>query len=350
MTPSTYRKTGKTFRKMAGALQARPFGEPYTNTEIERAMKRAGVKPDALGETRRRLLDQGFIAPAKGGFLMRPTPAKKKAARKPVPKAHPLAGAFQKKYRNRLLRLERDWTVLRFLPAINPSGFDWVMPLEVYRYLGGPCLTSPTSIDAKAPDPIRNAKNRAGEEGWKLKARRYAIAWAIEPAAPKGQRLKLFCGSLFPEERKNRGLAGELVRETKGKGKDITDPLRGHMVEIQKPDLAQGLGFKLKIQTAVAGDVGTFLAVLTDAEFRLLAPLESTLRIPSGKEMQDALAACIDTKPEPVKPPQTPAPKTPGAPEGHRKAVALVRTQMAELKAGLDKLEELLGGPNRQKK
>jgi len=242
----------------------------------------------------------------------------------PVSKTRELAFkdlVFKEEYKGRKCRFGQGLTWLRFLPAVKPSVYDWMMPVEIHRDINGVTFVSPRSLDSNVQTPFDIArmwlyKNNKGAlssrdknpNGLRLYSQRYGIAWAIEEAAPEGQRLKLFYASLYDGVRGGTtGLGYNVRREADARDNepgsptvgqlihgDVTDPNSGRLVKVERAPTEKNeyASYKAGIGKNPA-PVEHFLNLLTDEEMEMITPLENTIYIPSEQEMLDILKRYI---------------------------------------------------------
>lgn len=242
----------------------------------------------------------------------------------PVSKTRELAFrdlVFNEEYKGRKCRFGQGLTWLRFLPAVKPSVYDWMMPVEIHRDINGVTFASPRSLDSNVQTPFDIArmwlyKHNKGAlssrdknpNGLRLYSQRYGIAWAIEEAAPEGQRLKLFYASLYDGIRGGTtGLGYNVRREADARDNepgspsvgqlihgDVTDPTSGRLVKVERASTEKNeyASYKAGIGKNPA-PVEHFLNLLTDEEMELITPLENTIYIPKEQEMLDILKRYI---------------------------------------------------------
>jgi len=242
----------------------------------------------------------------------------------PVSKTRELAFrdlVFKEEYKGRKCRFGQGLTWLRFLPAVKPSVYDWMMPVDIHRDINGVTFASPRSLDSNVQTPFDIArmwlyKHNKGAlssrdknpNGLRLYSQRYGIAWAIEEAAPEGQRLKLFYASLYDGVRGGTtGLGYNVRREADARDNepgsptvgqlihgDVTDPTSGRLVKVERAPTEKNeyASYKAGIGKNPA-PVEHFLNLLTDEEMELITPLENTIYIPSEQEMLDILKRYI---------------------------------------------------------
>jgi hypothetical protein len=228
---------------------------------------------------------------------------------------------FKEEYKTRKCRFGQGLTWLRFLPAVNPSVYEWMMPVEIHRDMGGVTFTSPKTLDSNVQSPFDIArmwfqKNNKGAlssrdknpNGLRLYPQKYGVSWVIEEAAPEGQRLKLFYASLYDGVRGGTtGLGFNVKREADARDNepgsptmgqlihgDITDPKTGRLVKVERAPSEKN---EFASYTAGIGKnpapVEHFLSLLTDEEMDMITPLEKTIYIPSDEEMCDILKRYI---------------------------------------------------------
>jgi hypothetical protein len=242
----------------------------------------------------------------------------------PVTKTRELAFrdlVFKEEYKGRKARFGQGLTWVRFLPAIKPSVYSWMMPVEIHRDMAGVTFVSPRTFDSNSMSPVDVAriwfhKNNRGAlssrdknpNGFKLYSQRYGVSWILEENAPEGQRLKLFYASLYDGVRGGTtGLAFNVRKEAESQDNepgsptlgqlihgDITDPSGGRLVKIERGPVEKD---QYASYTAGIGKnpapIDPLLAMLTDEEMDMIAPLESTLYVPSNEEMHDILRRYI---------------------------------------------------------
>jgi len=229
---------------------------------------------------------------------------------------------FKEKYRNKKTRFTQNLTWLRFLPAIRPSVYDWMMPIEVHRDINGVTFASPKSLDSnnqscfdvariwfqKNNSLLLSSKDK-NPNGYKLYPMRFGVSWVIEEQAPEGEKLKLLLASLYSGERGGTtGLAYNIRKEADARDNepnssssgqlihgDITNPTSGRLVKIEKLAGGEYASYKPGIGKNPA-PIEHFLAQLTDEEMDLLVPLENTLYIPTEQEQHDLLRRYIGEK------------------------------------------------------
>jgi hypothetical protein len=228
---------------------------------------------------------------------------------------------FQEEYKTKKCRFGQGLTWLRFLPAVSPSVYEWMMPVDIHRDINGVTFVSPKTLDSNVQTPFDIArswfqKNNKGAlssrdknpNGLRLYPQKYGVAWAIEEAAPEGQRLKLFYASLYDGVRGGTtGLGFNVKREADSRDNepgsptmgqlihgDITDPKAGRLVKVERAPSEKN---EFASYTAGVGKnpapVDHFLSLLTDEEMDMIIPLEKTLYIPSNEEMCDILKRYI---------------------------------------------------------
>lgn len=228
---------------------------------------------------------------------------------------------FKEEYKGRKCRFGQGLTWLRFLPAVKPSVYDWMMPVEIHRDINGVTLASPRSLDSNVQTPFDIArmwlyKNNKGAlssrdknpNGLRLYSQRYGIAWAIEEAALEGQRLKLFYASLYDGVRGGTtGLGYNVRREADARDNepgsptvgqlihgDVTDPASGRLVKVERAPTEKNEYASYKAGVGKnPSPVEHFLNLLTDEEMEMITPLENTVYIPSEQEMLDILKRYI---------------------------------------------------------
>lgn len=229
---------------------------------------------------------------------------------------------FKEAYRSRKARFTQNLTWLRFLPAIKPSVYDWMMPIEVHRDINGVTFTSPKTLDSnnqscfdiariwfqKNNSMLLSSKDK-NPNGYKLYPMRFGVSWVVEEQAPEGEKLKLLLASLYNGERGGTtGLAYNIRKEadardnepnSKSAGQlihgDITNPTTGRLVKVERLAGGEYASYKAGIGKNAA-PIDHFLAQLTDEEMNLLCPLESTLYIPSEQEQHELLRRYIGEK------------------------------------------------------
>lgn len=228
---------------------------------------------------------------------------------------------FKEEYKTRKCRFGQGLTWLRFLPAVSPSVYEWMMPLEIHRDMGGVTFMSPKTLDSNVQSPFDIArmwfqKNNKGAlssrdknpNGLRLYPQKYGVSWVIEEAAPEGQRLKLFYASLYDGVRGGTtGLGFNVKREADARDNepgsptmgqlihgDITDPKVGRLVKVERAPSEKN---EFASYTAGIGKnpapVDHFLSLLTDEEMDMITPLEKTVYVPSDEEMNDILKRYI---------------------------------------------------------
>lgn len=229
---------------------------------------------------------------------------------------------FKEAYRARKARFTQNLTWLRFLPAIKPSVYDWMMPIDVHRDINGVTFTSPKTLDSnnqscfdiariwfqKNNSMLLSSKDK-NPNGYKLYPMRLGVSWVIEEQAPEGEKLKLLLASLYNGERGGTtGLAYNIRKEadardnepnSKSAGQlihgDITNPTTGRLVKVERLAGGEYASYKAGIGKNPA-PIDHFLAQLTDEEMNLLCPLENTLYIPAEQEQHDLLRRYIGEK------------------------------------------------------
>jgi len=230
---------------------------------------------------------------------------------------------FKEPYRNRKARFNQNLTWLRFLPAVRPSVYDWMMPIEVHRDINGVTFTSPKTLDSnhqscfdiariwfQKNNSLLLSSKEKNPNGYKLYPMRLGISWAIEEQAPEGEKLKILLASLYNGERGGTtGLAYNIRKEadardnepnSKSAGQlihgDITNPTAGRLVKIERLHAGgEYASYKAGIGKNPS-PIDHFLAQLTDEEMNIITPLEKTLYIPSEQEQHDLLRRYIGEK------------------------------------------------------
>lgn len=227
-------------------------------------------------------------------------------------------------YKDRKTKFGQGLTWLRFLPAIKPSLYDWMMPIQVHADINGVTFTSPKTLDSNAQSCFETARiwlqrhNKSvlaskdkNPNGFRLYDKRYGISWAVEEAAPEGERLKIFYASLYDGSRGGTtGLGYNVRREADARDNepgspsvgelihgDITAPQAGRLVKVEKTpsDKSEYASYKAGIGKNPA-PLDHHLSLLTDQEMQLLTPLENLIYIPSEEEQQDILRRYIGEK------------------------------------------------------
>jgi hypothetical protein len=229
---------------------------------------------------------------------------------------------FKEQYRTRKARFTQSLTWLRFLPAIKPSMYDWMMAIDVHRDINGVTFTSPKTLDSnhqscfdiariwfQKNNSLLLSSREKNPNGYKLYPMRFGVSWVVEEQAPEGEKLKLLLASLYNGERGGTtGLAYNIRKEadardnepnSKSAGQlihgDITNPTAGRLVKVEKIAGGEYASYKAGIGKNPA-PIDHFLAQLTDEEMNLLCPLEKTLYIPTEQEQHELLRRYIGEK------------------------------------------------------
>jgi hypothetical protein len=228
---------------------------------------------------------------------------------------------IKEKYKNRKAKFGTGITWLRFLPAIKPSQYDWMMPVEIYKDIKGVTFASPKSLDSNTPCCFDTARmwlqrnNKAvlkskdrNPNGLHLYPMRHGISWVIEESAPEGERLKLFLGSLYDGSRGGTtGLAYNIRHEADTRDNepgsptlgelvhgDITDPKAGRLIKVERnvADKSEYASYKIGVGKNPA-PVEALIDSLTDEERELVVPLEKVIYVPTEEEQHDLLRRYI---------------------------------------------------------
>jgi hypothetical protein len=227
---------------------------------------------------------------------------------------------FAGEYWKSVIKFTKPTTRLRFLPPIDPSKYDWILKLDVYKDKAGVTFVSPTTFDQQAVDPFKKAqfwlrKNRpellsnrdTNPDGLKLYPSPVGVAWAID-LDPEEGGLKIFQASLYDGSRGgSTGLAATIYKQaneidqepgssTLGQkiNGDITDYETGKAVKVErsKSEKAEYASYTTSIGR-VPVPLGPVLENLRDEEINLLKPLEDVVYIPSTEEIHGILKGYI---------------------------------------------------------
>lgn len=267
--------------------------------------------------------------------------------------------------REKALRWTPGPNWIRILPPIQGSSYQWMMRTEIIQAPDGqgerlPTFCHPKSFDRSARSPFDEAydwfrKNSKGElynrdknpNGLKLNTKSQGVAWVIHTGAEPGEKLGLFCASLYDGSwGGSAGLAYKVWQEanqvdTEPNSEtfeqkvydDITFHEAGNLVLIEKHKPESGdrfASYTVRIGKSAA-PVEKYLETLTDEEHNLITPLEEVFYRPDETEQHQILRDYIGTKAyrtifgegeatgtetsEEVTPEPTPKPKAKPAPE-----------------------------------
>jgi hypothetical protein len=213
-------------------------------------------------------------------------------------------------FAKRVHRFVPGLTWIRFLPAIKGSRSSWMHRFQQYAF--------PQSkfVDAGRDNPVEVAKQwlrenepkalytKAEKTGFKLWSKEMGIAWIIDVAAPKGQRLKIFLSSLYDGVRGGApGLAFRITDKVMEVGSepgsanfgqriypDITDPREGRLVGVTRQGTDQTTSYDCKIGSAPHGLPNELLCeLLTDDELEMVVPIENVLATPDESTVEELL-------------------------------------------------------------
>jgi hypothetical protein len=221
---------------------------------------------------------------------------------------------FKPAFQKRVHRFVPGLTWIRFLPALKGSTSSWMHRFQQYAF--------PASkfVDTGRNNPVEVAKqwlreNEPGvlytkdkKTGFKLWSKEMGLAWIIDVAAPKGQRLKIFLSSLYDGSRGGApGLAFRITNKALEVGNepgsvsfgrriypDITSPTEGRLVGVTRTGTDQTTSYDCKIGSAPHGLPNELLVeLLTDEELELVTPIENVLQTPDEKTVEELLADYI---------------------------------------------------------
>ena len=245
-------------------------------------------------------------------------------ANDPVAKTKELAFrdiVFKEEYRSKKAKFGQGITWVRFLPAIKPSVYDWMMPIEIHQDINGTTFANPKTLDSNADNPFETARNWLNRHnkgalqskdknpnGLRLYSKRMGVSWIINAEAPEGERLRILYASLYDGSRggttglgfnvKNEANARDMEPGSANVGQllhgDITDPNAGRLVKIERnlSDKSEYASYKAGIGKNAA-PVDAHLAQLTEAEVDLIVPLERIIYIPTVDEQLEILRKYI---------------------------------------------------------
>jgi hypothetical protein len=218
---------------------------------------------------------------------------------------------FKPEYKDLVLKFEQPATWLRILPSIEGSLFPWLAPFSLHTAPNGkefPKFVSPGQISLWNEANRWLNKNRkqalknkdTNPSGINLYPSDRGLAWVLVQGAEEGHTLRLLNVSTYSGERGGTmGLGHNILEqalledsepgsETQGQPVfgDITDPKTGRMICITKKAAASKAEFaSYSVQIGKKATPFTELFdKLTDAELKLIVPLENTLQIPTRED------------------------------------------------------------------
>jgi len=210
---------------------------------------------------------------------------------------------------------------LRFLPPIKGSKFPWLLKLDVYQDKGGVTFIAPTTFEDRAVDPFRIAwdwfkknkpellsKKGVNPDGFKLWPTPQGLGWCIDDKQPEGSRLALYLASKYDGSRGGQpGVAHRLEllaneRDTEPGSAtlgelihgDISHPETGKLVKVTVS--GKGADGFHSYAVAIGKNVVTLESAfdcLTEEEYNMIAPIETTIYVPPVEEIHEILKGYI---------------------------------------------------------
>lgn len=204
-------------------------------------------------------------------------------------------------YAPKKLRFPAGKTMIRIVPSIRPSVYDWMIGVQALNYPGGR-HTHPRTLGAgksvfdhafawfKANKP-EALFSRANLDGYRLLADPISVFWVIVEEDSKFVA-RLFVGSGYDGSRGGAQGLGcqiyQMIKDLSGEANPLADPVdpeEGVMICVDKMKPA---GVKYASYSLRLGNTPTpmskLISQMTDAEVSVLCPLEGTIRILSEDE------------------------------------------------------------------
>jgi hypothetical protein len=204
-------------------------------------------------------------------------------------------------YAERKLRFPAGKTLIRIVPSIRPSVFDWMIGVQAINYSGGRHTHPRTLGSGKSafdgaymwfktnkPEALFSKSNR---NGYRLLTDPVSVFWAIVEENGKWVA-RLYVGSGYDGSRGGiPGLGCQIHRMVTDIAEEANplanpaDPEEGVMICVEK---AQPTGAKYASYSLRLGSIPTpiseLLSQMAEEEVAALCPLESTIRILSEEE------------------------------------------------------------------
>lgn len=204
-------------------------------------------------------------------------------------------------YAERKLRFPVGKTLIRIVPSIRPSVYDWMIGVQAINYPGGR-HTHPITLGAgksvfdhayswlhtHQPESLFSKANR---DGYRLLTDPVSVFWAIVEESGKWVA-RLFVGSGYDGTRGGvPGLGCQLYKAVKDMAEEANplanpaDPEQGVMICVEKlqPAGAKYASYSLRLGVNPS-PISNLIARMEDEEVSALCPLENTIRILSEDE------------------------------------------------------------------
>ena len=210
-------------------------------------------------------------------------------------------------YAERKLRFPVGKTLIRIVPSIKPSVYDWMIGVQAISYKDGrhshpKTLGSRKGVFDHAYSWLRTNKpeslfSKTNRDGYRLLTDPVSVFWAIVEENGKWVA-RLFIGSGYDGSRGGApGLGCQIYKMVKDLAEeanplaDLIDPEEGVMICIDKmqPAGAKYASYSLRIGNNPA-PVSKLISQMADEEVSALCPLENTIRILSEDEEWERLA------------------------------------------------------------
>ena len=204
-------------------------------------------------------------------------------------------------YATMKLRFPAGKTMIRIVPSIRPSVYDWMIGVQALNYPGGR-HTHPRTLGAgksvfdhafawfKANKP-EALFSRANLDGYRLLADPVSVFWVI--VEERGNWVnRLFVGSGYDGSRGGvPGLGCQIYKMVKDIAEEANplanpaDPEEGVMICVEKlqPAGAKYASYSLRLGSNPT-PVSKLISQMTEEEVSVLCPLENTIRILSEDE------------------------------------------------------------------
>ena len=199
-------------------------------------------------------------------------------------------------YAERKLRFPVGKTLIRIVPSIRPSVYDWMIGVQAINYTGGrhthpKTLGSGKSVFDHAYSWLKSHKpetlfSRANRDGCRLLTDPISVFWAI--VEERGSWVaRLFVGSGYDGSRGGvPGLGCQIYKMVKDLAEeanplaDPADPEEGVMITVEKlqPAGAKYASYSLRLGSNPT-PISKLISQMTEEEVSVLCPLEGTIRI-----------------------------------------------------------------------
>ena len=210
------------------------------------------------------------------------------------------------KYAARKLRFPVGKTMVRLVPSIKPSVYDWMIQVQALNYAAGRhthprTLGAGKSVFDHAFSWLKSSTpavlfSRANRDGYRLLADPVSLFWAI--VEENGMTVsRIFVGSAYDGSR--GGVQGigcqidRLIKDLAGEANPLADPVdpeEGVMICVEKvhPAGAKYASYSVRLGTTPT-PMSQLISRMAEEEVKALCPLEKTIRILSQDEEYERL-------------------------------------------------------------